>query len=164
VKTGTLVAVFVAVVFVAEINVFVGETVKVTAVALALDVVVADAVLVTVFIAVSVFVAVTTMGVSVEIGLTLVAVLDVASAWAVSMIMVGIRATSMVGIGAGALIPTVEQASVKSKADRQMSNMRFMNGSPSEQGNKFHYTPRNSPYFMPNFFVDLQVKLFYQRP
>jgi hypothetical protein len=117
-----------------------------------------------VFVAVSVFVAVTTMGVSVEIGLTLVAVLDVASAWAVSMIMVGIRATSMVGIGAGALIPTVEQASVKSKADRQMSNMRFMNGSPSEQGNKFHYTPRNSPYFMPNFFVDLQVKLFYQRP
>jgi hypothetical protein len=90
VAEGKLVAIFTALVWVAEIVVPVGKTVNVTTVAVLLDVVVGDAVLVSVLVVVTVLAAVTTMGVSDGTTLVLVAVLAVASAWAVKTIMVGI--------------------------------------------------------------------------
>lgn len=116
-------------------NVLVGEVVNDAMEAILLDVADGTAVLVsvlvavpvTVLVAVPVLVAVTTMGVSDEMILVLVAVAAVASAWAVKTIMVGICATSIVGIDTGILIPVAEQASVRSTTNRKKILIRFMN-------------------------------------
>lgn len=108
-------------------NVLVGEVVNDAMEAILLDVADGTAVLVSVLVAVPVLVAVTTMGVSDEMILVLVAVAAVASAWAVKTIMVGICATSIVGIDTGILIPVAEQASVRSTTNRKKILIRFMN-------------------------------------
>jgi hypothetical protein len=125
-KTG-LVAVFAAMDGVAEIDAPVGETVKVGAVTVLVDVGVGDELMA---VLVALLVAVIMMGVFDGTMLVFVAVLAVANAWAVKTIMVGIWATSIVGTGSGTLIPVVEQASIKAKINMEKKNVRFTTESP----------------------------------
>lgn len=141
-----LVTVLGAMVLVTEIDVFIGKTVKLVAVNVSVAIVVKDAVLV------AVLVAIITMGVSV--GTAGVAVLAVASAWAVSTIMVGILATSIVGIGPGMLIPVVEQASETNKIDMEKNAIRFMVESSFINGiRKFYFRKYRPAYPLLNISI-----------